>query len=1140
MAVETFSVLAVIKAIDEISGVLDKIDKNLGKFAETAADAAKAAAESGSLIDESLLSTISGADAVELATARLEASREKLALATEAQVKAELKLVDVQSSISTEEELAAATDAVTAAQSRAAAAARDLAVAQQAALEATQAEDADLASIAKATDAVSAAQARATAATKDLTAARAQQNALVTPEDAVKAADALAAAERSTAAATREASAAEEYQKSVTDAAAFAAAKAAGATDAEAAAQIGLADATGKATGSLGRMGAPLGLVALATAGIGAVAVKAAANFQSATTHLVTDAGVSANAIDGVRAAILQVSADTGTSAAQVTQAMYHISTSGIKAQQAIDVMRVAAEGAKVGNADLDTVSRALAGTLVSFTGKGYSATQMMNALITTTASGDVTLQNLTTGLGNVVPNAASAGLGFEQVGGAIATMTSQSVSAQRATMQLNRMISSLENPSNIASKEMAALGLSATDVSQHIGQRGLTGTLDVLTNAIATHMGPAGQVLLQTLTKSQLAASQANQILAAMPANMRNIATAWASGTTTTKTFNKAISDLAPAQQTMYKQFESLTKKSGDFTAAVSGNSTTAQTLNAALAKMVGGTTGLSAALMLTGKHAVAFDGNVKTIGTSLSSNGKAVDNWSTIQGTFNQKMDRAKASVEAMGISMGTVLLPAVSKTMGAIADVLGPTASWIERNQKLVGLIATVVGVLITGIGIIYTVTKATQLWTAVTKLLGAAMTDTPIGLIIVAIAALVAGIIYAYTHFKTFHDVVNNVAKAVGGAFVAMWHALETAFKAIVTAAAVTWHALETAWNGVVGAAKAVWHFLEAAWNSIVSVTLSVWNSIADFFKKWWPLLLVIFMAPIAVIMAIWNHFGNDIMTAARVTWDAVAGFFKTIWNDLVIAAKFTWNLIKQYIVQPMELVWRFIVSVWNSINAAIVGAVNWVMGYIRQAWSLIYQYIVYPLEQAWHMVTRIFGDIVNAITSAINGVLGWLSGIGSWFVNIGAEIINGIIKGIENAAGSLFNILGGIANGALKAAKSFLGIGSPSKEFAEQVGKWIPHGIALGVTQHAIVATSAVAKLAGALPGQAKAAIGSQPIGTGLAYTGSGASAGGGLTIHNHFEGAHFMTDKDMDKMADLLGKRLATQILPRGGVRIRS
>ena len=66
------------------------------------------------------------------------------------------------------------------------------------------------------------------------------------------------------------------------------------------------------------------------------------------------------------------------------------------------------------------------------------------------------------------------------------------------------------------------------------------------------------------------------------------------------------------------------------------------------------------------------------------------------------------------------------------------------------------------------------------------------------------------------------------------------------------------------------------------------------------------------------------------------------------------------------------------------------------------------------------------------------------------LSIGSDIVGGIKRGISNAWSGLTGWLGNMAKGLIDGVKSALGIGSPSRLFADRIGKWIPAGITLGV------------------------------------------------------------------------------------------
>ena len=471
--------------------------------------------------------------------------------------------------------------------------------------------------------------------------------------------------------------------------------------DAESSAAKQSAAAAAERTKAYKDSGAAMTTMALGGAAAIGLMVKSAGDFQSSTQHLVTDAGESQDKLAMVQAGILKTATATGTSATQLVDAMYHIESAGFHGQAGLNMLTVAAEGAKVGAADLGTVAKTLTGTMNSYSDAGYSSVQMMNMLIATTAAGDMKMNDLAGSLGNVTPQAAAAKISYAEVGGAIATMTSQNMTADRATQDLANTIGNLQKPSQVAITQMQQLGLDSNDVSENLGKRGLTGTLELLTTAVLDHT-QNGQVFIDTLKNSKNAAADADTMLKLLPASIQGISKELLNGSISAAEYNKGISGLDAPQQHMAKQFEQLVKSSGSFNDLLKRGGPAAETYNAAMSNLLGGTTGLNTALLLTGGRMQTFKDNATAIQDAANKGGAEVDNWSKIQGTFNQKVDVAKASLGAMGIAIGTTALPMVSDLAKWVTGIITPITEWVDKNQGLtegiLGSAAAVAGLVL----------------------------------------------------------------------------------------------------------------------------------------------------------------------------------------------------------------------------------------------------------------------------------------------------------------------------------------------------------------------------------------------------------------------------------------------------------
>ena len=95
-----------------------------------------------------------------------------------------------------------------------------------------------------------------------------------------------------------------------------------------------------------------------------------------------------------------------------------------------------------------------------------------------------------------------------------------------------------------------------------------------------------------------------------------------------------------------------------------------------------------------------------------------------------------------------------------------------------------------------------------------------------------------------------------------------------------------------------------------------------------------------------------------------------------------------------------------------------------------------------------------GLVRSGITTVINALIAVVRSAPSKMLALGKNIVQGIANGIRNAASAVVNALGNVVSNAINAAKKKLGIASPSKVFRDAVGRWIPEGIAVGITSNA--------------------------------------------------------------------------------------
>jgi hypothetical protein len=979
---------------------------------------------------------------------------------------------------------------------------------------------ASAAEVAAATDDMAAADKRAADAKTDLDAktaalAEAQQREGATAEEvAAMQAEVAAAEEKASAAAVEAAGAADKVASA--QARAAAAAKASGDDQAAASAKAataagGAADAqkaqgdaalasgvkSSEAGGLMAGMGSKVKMAGLGVAvGMG-LAVKSAMDFQQTSTKWVTSAGENVNQLGMLQQGVLALSSQTATSSTELSNGLYMISSAGITGAGGLNVLKAAAEGAKSEGADLTEVTNALTSGLNAYGMKTktsaeatVSATSMMNQMLQTVSQGKMTFQELAGSLSAVLPIAAANKVSYADVGGALATMTSMGVSAQQGTQNLAFVIRGLANPTSVATNEMSMFGISSTDVSSKLGQRGLTGTIEYLSNAVTQKMGPSGLVIANAMNQSKSAAADAAQMLSKLPASIQGVAKAYLDGSISSKTWTNDLKAMPPLQANLAKEWANVANQSHSFNNLLKSGSPAAQTYAAAMSKLLGGATGLNVGLMLTGSHAATVEKNVKAIAAASNGASGQVSGFSDVTKETSFQMAKAGDSIKAAGTSLGLALLPAVNAVLTPLASFF----SMLSQNKAAAIAFAVVIGGVLAGaIG-----TKAVH---AVTEFKGAV--ETTIGGIEKLVGKITglgsaqekAAAVSKKASAEAAAAAEESAAKeeeAWAASAVASEEAAGEAAAAQETAAgessdAWAWMAKKTepsftaveesAATSAEGAAAANEEAAAASSGSWLRSAASAVGSAA----KW----VAQGIAKVAVVVAS-NIAGAAVTAAAWVAANAVM----LLGIGLVVAAV---AIAVYEIVTHWKTIVHGVEEAWNAVYKFVSGIVADVVSFVKSHWMLLLGILLGPIalavaafityrkqivsvfEGLWHDVTstvsRLASDVLHffeqmfsavtsterrAIAAVIADVRGWFSewlsmtetGLGNvvhWFeglpgrivhalgdvgsllLHAGESIIQGLINGITNMVGAVTGTVSNVVNDI----KSFLPF-SPAK------------------------------------------------------------------------------------------------------------
>ena len=178
----------------------------------------------------------------------------------------------------------------------------------------------------------------------------------------------------------------------------------------------------------------------------------------------------------------------------------------GTTTAQMLDAVKVAAEGASVGHANLVDTTNALTASIASNIPGVKNYSQAMGVLNATVGSGDMTMQDLTDAMGTGMLAAVKGyGLSIKDVGAALATFGDNNIRGAKAGTDLRMAVQALAVPVSTATPELDKLGLSATSLADAMQQHGLMGALDLLQDkfkATGVTAKNEGQVLTDIVGK--------------------------------------------------------------------------------------------------------------------------------------------------------------------------------------------------------------------------------------------------------------------------------------------------------------------------------------------------------------------------------------------------------------------------------------------------------------------------------------------------------------------------------------------------------------------------------------------------------------------------------------------------------------
>lgn len=426
-------------------------------------------------------------------------------------------------------------------------------------------------------------------------------------------------------------------------------------------------------------------------------------------------------------------------------------------------------------------------------------------------------------------------------------------------------------------------------------------------------------------------------------------------------------------------------------------------------------------------------------------NSNGTAEKMSNMMNQNLSGALKTLSSAWEALQLSLGdstgplSLLVGLLTKLLLAIKNLPAP----VKQVIVTLALLAATIGPTLLIIG------KMIEAWVKMKETIG----------ILRSGFGLLRGVL---SGLPSVFGIIQGVVSTVGGALSSLWGVLmANPIILVVAAIAALVAGFIWAWNNIDGF-KEFWINL---WENIKTTASNAIQGLQNFFTQTVPQMISNignWFSQLPETIWYWLCFA----VAYAVLW--VGQMAQKAYEA---GSKFVQNAIT-FIQQLPGKVWTWLVNTISRVGswasqmasrAQQAGSrfLNNVSTFIRQLPGRVWTFLVSTISKVISFAVRFAQKGREAAQRFKENIINGIRSLPGRMVSIGSDIIQGIIRGITGAAGRLFDTMSNIASRALHAAEHALGINSPSRVFRDKVGKMIPAGVTVGIQTNAAQTIKAI-------------------------------------------------------------------------------
>lgn len=330
--------------------------------------------------------------------------------------------------------------------------------------------------------------------------------------------------------------------------------------------------------------------------------------------------------------------------------------------------------------------------------------------------------------------------------------------------------------------------------------------------------------------------------------------------------------------------------------------------------------------------------------------------------------------------------------------------------------------------------------------------AVLSANPIGLIVAAVAALTAGLVWFFTQTETgqqiwssFVDWIKQAWQGIADFFVGLWSGISEGASTLWDGVVTTWNAyvesLKAMWNAVVTFFSDLWVSIQeaasVAWTAITTAVMAIvqpfidgfmniWNNISDgltqiwegikmIFQGAWEFIKSIFLGAILIIIDLLTGNFNQLGADLSLIWEGIKNSISMIWEGIKTYFSGVVDVIVGYGIAVFENFSTTLSTIWETIKTAAGVAWEW----IKSTVSNLITGLVQEAQNLWNnfksFLSSLWESIKSVASSAWEGLKSTVLGLIDGLVQGAQRAWESMKQGVSDLVSNVTSIFDGIRN-----------------------------------------------------------------------------------------------------------------------------